>query len=526
MKFRTLAPTLAVACAIGVAAPAAFAQFQGLDARVFSPSVDYGFGQVIDLLPADLTGDGINDVAFVLDNGYIGFWIGRTDGRLDDDVLISAADDGETRDFAIFDYDEDNDPDVIRTSNRDGGELRVFENQGSSNFAVDFVVTGLGNLVEKLGVSMGDIDNDGDMDVYILEQNGVRIVENIPGGFSPSFASATFANFEAISFDAGDIDGDGRDDAVVFSDANGVEEIIVLESNGANLVIVERIPFVDDPRDIELVDIDMDGDLDCVASSASQSRINVYTNTGGQLSFAYSVSTPEPREVEIADMDADGDLDLVTIGRPSSSDFVYILLNDGMGFFTQFPTTYTMTFDDFDAIGIGDITPGTGIDVFEGAHSSSGGFSIRNNLTAFDTPDAFDLLFPADAAADLALPENVSNWGGAVSAFIEWERAAGFDVTYSVTISESPSLSNPVFTGSTNERRLDVSTAGLHPGVTYFWSVTAINPQGATAAANGPFSFTTAAGGVPACPDLTGDGLVNGQDLVQLLGSFGDVCAP
>lgn len=518
-------------CAIGasvtgmiVASGPALAQFAGLGTASASPEFDVGTGAAMDVKGGDVNGDGINDSVFVIDNGWVGFVPGRTDGIVDLPVQIAAAD-GDAISLALFDYDADGDLDVLRSADLSGGELRMFRNDGSGGFSLDFAITGLGTLSEKFGVRLGDYDGDGDADAVMLRDTGITVIENLGNTFSLTPISTDFPNFAGEALDVGDLDGDGRADAVVLSSA--LNEIIVIESRASGPVITQRIAFDDDPGEIRLIDIDQDGDLDAIASTISNGRIDVYRNDGaGTLSFGYSLFVAGPREFEVADMDADGTLDLVVLARGGPGftfdDRVVVFLNDGKGFFGQFPDVYNMFFDDFNTISVHTVNPATGPDVVAAHHVFQGRVVLRENLTPAVAPSAFDLVAPFDGAVNLPTPQAVAAWGGRTRPVAEWERAGGFGVTYELTIALDENLNDVVASiPGLTVASADLSGVSLETGQTYWWGVRATNNAGQTLASNGPFSFSTL-GGCPA--DLNNDGVLNFFDVAAFVNAFNAGC--
>ena len=517
------APVLVLAVAL--APGTAMAQFGGLGAASAGPEFDVGTGDAVDVKGGDVDGDGINDSVFAVSNGYVGYVAGRVDGVVGAQVLIAAAD-GDANSLALFDYDADGDLDVLRTADLSGGELRMFRNDGSGGFSLDFAVTGLGTLAPKFGVRLGDYDGDGDADAFVLRAGGITVVENLGNTFSLSPQATDFPNFAGVALDAGDLDGDGRADAVVLSSA--LNEIVVIEIRAAGPVITQRLPFAANPGEIRLVDIDQDGDLDAIASTINDGRIDVYRNNGsGVLSFGYSLFVAGPREFEVADMDGDGTLDIVALARGGPGfgfdDRVVIFLNDGKGFFGQHPEIYNMFFDDFNTISVHSVTPTTGPDVVAVQHGFTGRVVLRENLTAYIAPAPFGLVAPVDAASGLALPQEIAAWGGRTRALAEWEPAGGFGVTYELVIAADPGLNDQVasIAGLTTPTA-DLGGVTLNGGTQYWWGVRASNSAGQTVASNGPFSFTTR-GECP--PDLAPPfGVLNFFDLQAYLSSFNAGC--
>lgn len=506
----------------------AHAQFGGLDTAVTSPVFDAGSAEGQDVKGGDVDGDGINDTVFLLNNGYVAYVPGQTDGIVGLPIEIAQVD-GDGNSLALFDYDLDGDLDVLRTADLSGGELRLFSNDGSGGFTLDFAVTGVGAMAPRFGGGLGDYDNDGDLDVFLLRVAGLTVVENLGTTYSLSPDATDFPNFTGVSLDAGDLDGDGRADAVVLSSA--LNEVVVIESRAAGPVITARIPFAAGASEVRLVDIDQDADLDILASTINAGRVDVFRNNGsGSFAFGYSIFVSGPREFEVADMDGSGTLDIVVLARGGPGftfdDRVVIFLNDGKGFFGQYPTLYNMFTEDFDTIAVAGITPGTGPGVVAVEHTFSGRVVLRDNLTEFLAPEPFDLATPVDGAAGLGLPQEVAAWGGRVAPLAEWEPSGGFGVDYDLLIATDPALDDVVaqITGLPG-RAADLSGVVLQPGVTYYWDVIASNNAGATSATNGPFSFTTRFGTGDCPADVAPPfGVLNFFDISAYLAEYNAGC--
>jgi hypothetical protein len=87
-------------------------------------------------------------------------------------------------------------------------------------------------------------------------------------------------------------------------------------------------------------DFDSDGDLDFVATGASENRIMFVRNEGSFTFVADSIATTSSRGIAALDYENDGDLDFVTINRPLDSLGITIFLNNGHGQFEDKPNCH------------------------------------------------------------------------------------------------------------------------------------------------------------------------------------------
>ncbi|MFK7739585.1 MAG: FG-GAP repeat domain-containing protein [Planctomycetota bacterium] len=200
-----------------------------------------------------------------------------------------------------FDLDGDGDRDLV---SHDGQSLRVLRNDGSAFVDVSAALPAI--LAPIRSLIVGDFDGSGSHDVAVgagdqivqLRNDGAGVLSPVP----------TTAHWSAVSLDT---DGDGDQDLVRW--ANGVEDYELHRNDGAgNWVIVAR----DLPQSVAnmfgggAVDLDLDGDLDVVATGESAPN-SVYINDGAghfeQRSYGAFTSGPSG-SIQAAIADLDGDL--------------------------------------------------------------------------------------------------------------------------------------------------------------------------------------------------------------------------
>lgn len=182
---------------------------------------------------------------------------------------------------------------------------------------------------------------------------GVGFAFPFQGGYYLDETETRLPDNRQISVQAtmGDVDLDGDLDIMV---AN----VYTLSTSGQNRLLMNdgsgnfrdetdsRMPlFQDDTRDIVLLDVDGDGDLDCMTANAFNNAApdwvnRLYLNDGtGHFEDASSGRIPQNRDptsrIEFTDVDGDSDLDLFWVNYPANR----LLLNDGKGFFTDASST-------------------------------------------------------------------------------------------------------------------------------------------------------------------------------------------
>ncbi len=138
------------------------------------------------------------------------------------------------------------------------------------------------------------------------------------GGFSP--APDVMGVPSVLYMTATDLDEDGHIDLVLSSNAQ--DEVAIVRGNGDGTFTAPTIvslPANSAPTGIAAADLDGDGDVDLVVGLTDDDDIAVILNNGsGGMSlpgsFRYSLGVGGlPRQVEVADLEGDGDLDVFVL---------------------------------------------------------------------------------------------------------------------------------------------------------------------------------------------------------------------
>lgn len=196
-------------------------------------------------------------------------------------------------------------------------------------------------------VAIGDVDGDGDPDIYAPHAAGGSDSLFINDG-SGTFAETTIDNgSQAGGARFGDLDDDGDLDLVLtdgYPDLGGpvspVGHVFVNDGAGAFAELADAMPGMLDgisPIDVDLLDVDGDFDLDVMIDS-HDGAVGLWLNDGSGA-FTAAGAIAEPTGVyhynpAACDVDGDGDLDLwVDNAGPGYSEQLNI--NDGSGSFTD-----------------------------------------------------------------------------------------------------------------------------------------------------------------------------------------------
>ncbi len=246
-------------------------------------------------LAADLDGDGDMDVLGTSQGETRLVWFENTDGRggFGPPQAISEPTLPVGPGFPA-DIDRDGDLDVV-VPEYESQQVTWYENRdGKGSFGNKKYVSN--DQTPKGYVTAGDIDRDGDVDVVSSSSGATSWLENLDGlgTFAPGKTIASIGS----QIELQDMDGDGDLDLVAdriwFENTDGLGSFRASDLVGYN-------------TGFDVGDLDRDGDLDIADVGAW------YKNTDGSGRFSeqrYDVPQEEG-PVHVADLDADGDLDLL-----------------------------------------------------------------------------------------------------------------------------------------------------------------------------------------------------------------------
>jgi hypothetical protein len=202
---------------------------------------------------------------------------------------------------AVADLDRDGHVDVFATS-LSGSPNRLFINRGNGSFTEQGWTRGVGSMVGVTGtsgVSIADVDNDGDYDVLVCASSGALLYTNNGAGSFTSSATASWALSSASASSAsasfGDVNEDGFLD-VVFDGASTVAAVWQAHDGVASYTAAVGLSGIGSPV---FVDVDGDGDVDVPgvgfvntapkAANGAAFRVRLLSRNGTATQFGSSV---------------------------------------------------------------------------------------------------------------------------------------------------------------------------------------------------------------------------------------------
>lgn len=255
--------------------------------------------------------------------------------------------------LTLGDLDRDGDLDLA-TANRNEGTASLLFNNGTGSFPS---IQTLSGLTTPEAITAADLDDDGDLDLAITNAAGpgtISLFRN-EGGASFVFAGSVTADNRPHAVAASDLDGDGDLDLVI-SNLNSSSLSILRNDGPMTFIELSTIPVASAPELPAIGDLDLDGDPDLAVPHFGNAGVELLYNNGGNdftLDTTILVGT-QAHLPTAADLNGDGNLDIL-VPNFGSKEFT-ILENLGAGQFNSVPASvsgdpWATASGDFDSDG-------------------------------------------------------------------------------------------------------------------------------------------------------------------------------
>ena len=240
----------------------------------------------------------------------------------------------------FFDIDHDGDLDLFET--RSNSNL-LFQNNGDGTFTEQTGETGLsGNGDNSRDAAFGDFDDDGDIDLFVVNENTSNILySNQRQGIFKDITeqSGLKSDGGSVSVAVGDYNNDGFSDLFISSVNGGNHELFRNQGDGSFIPgknTKEIFSAIQNLKayDASFFDFDNDGFLDLLIAGELEEKggrgLFLYHNDGEEKFTDVSDLLPEEvksgRQIAVFDYNNDGDLDVAIAGFNGG---VILLRNDG-----------------------------------------------------------------------------------------------------------------------------------------------------------------------------------------------------
>jgi hypothetical protein len=291
------------------------------------------------LVPGDVNGDGLLDLLGCVWGGYATLYLGNDRGwffEATPEAGLPVLPDGRCGGAALGDLDGDGDPDLYLPDGRQGD--RLFANDGGY-FVEVTQAAGFTPVPQSESALMADFTDDGQLDLYVARYDAASMLYCNLGGmrFEPLDTGA-FGADQQLGASAFDADGDGDLDLLItggrFSE-EGAPLRLLANLGGGEFVDATPAEWLAEPRRHHSActgDIDNDGDLDVFDSSLEGCTLWLGDGAGG---FSLATGVPDWGAIPgagavLCDLDADGDLDVLLRARQTEADTFaeYLFRND------------------------------------------------------------------------------------------------------------------------------------------------------------------------------------------------------
>ncbi len=289
----------------------------------------------------DLNNDGYNDILSVnQQSGNLSVLLNDKTGVFEKPLGPLPATNPNPRSAALGDLDGDGNLDaVVSCGTRTGpGTVSILKGNGNGIFDPQTPMAGFGPL--PIYVILADLDNDGKLDLVTVNQTP-DLVSPTTGSLSVAFGNGDMTFNAPIrlyvgpkprAVGVGDVDNDGFLDLVATSQ-NSRNVALLINNGNRTFQAADFINVIFSPFFAKLGDVDNDGKLDIVTTNYVNSSITVLPGNNDGTFDAPIISTTRymPYDLELRDFNGSGNLD-VAVALPNQDSYA-VLDGDGTGKF-------------------------------------------------------------------------------------------------------------------------------------------------------------------------------------------------
>ena len=296
----------------------------------------------------DIDNDGDQDIVCVYDNGgsIAVRWYENKDGKGTFSIVKSLVSlptftgvfNAEFYRILVTDFDADGKKDVLFYYTK-ANKFSWYKNNGAGSFGPEQIIKSSSSRFNSFAA--GDMNNDGSKDLVTLLNGDIILFKNTDGKgtFGPEKKVSKYA-YGVQNTVSGDLDGDGDLDIVSTSNDNKIAWYKntngLGDFSGDQLIISTEM---NGPREVFVMDIDNDGDLDVVATnlvygSPDVASIFWFENDGaGNFSKQRPIASgTDAKYILFTDVNKDGNIDVIAT---LSGEKVYLIKNLGKGVFAE-----------------------------------------------------------------------------------------------------------------------------------------------------------------------------------------------
>jgi hypothetical protein len=349
----------------------------------------------------DFNGDGFPDVVVGQRNNYgstgMVVYLGTGDGTFPPGVSY-----GESASLSyvtVADFNGDGKLDIAATDSL-SGTVQIFLGNGDGTFSVGlpFSTGGSG----PLNVVTGDFNQDGKMDMAVANGGSGNIAVLLGNGDGTFAAAVTYptTSYSPGTLAVADLNGDGYPDLAIAAYTDGPSAVGVFLANNDSSGTFQTVTYTVLNGEAEYVtfgDLNKDGKLDMAVTEYDGTTYPGFIEIGlgngdgtfGTLS-AYPSSAlagpPDPANIQMLDINVDGNLDLVYLN--SNFGTLAVMYGNGDGTMNA-PVEWPANSDVF-GLALADVNQDGAVDVLVG-NDYSGGVSVLLNATGTGTAPNYSI---------------------------------------------------------------------------------------------------------------------------------------